>query len=56
MHKIVSSDIAITIYKQMILPYFDYADFIIECGRKVKMDKLRKLQERALQFVNKRLC
>ena len=52
MRKIVSSDIAITIYKQMILPLLDYADFIIECGRKVKIDKLERLQERALKFVN----
>ena len=52
LRKIVSSDIAITIYKQMILPLLDYADFIIECGRKVKIDKLERLQERALKFVN----
>ena len=36
----------------MILPSSDYADFIIECGRKVKIDKLKKSQERGLKFLN----
>ena len=38
--------------KKKLLPLLDYADFTIDCGRKVKIDKLVKSQERALKFVN----
>ena len=38
-------------YKQMILPLFDYADFMIGCSHKSKVDMLEKLQERAIRYV-----
>ena len=32
MRKYITSDIACTIYKQVILPLMDYADFLIDSG------------------------
>ena len=52
LQKAITCEIAITIYKQMILPLLDYADFIVESARKSKVEKSEKLEERALKFVN----
>ena len=38
-------------YKQMILALFGYADFMIGCSQKSKVDTLEKLQERAIRYV-----
>ena len=35
----------------MILPLFDYADFMVESASKSKIEKLEKLQEKALRYV-----
>ena len=51
MHKYINSGIAITIYKQLILPLFDYADFMVDCACKSKVDKLEKLQATTLRYV-----
>ena len=52
MCKYIDGDIAITIYKQMILPLFDYADFMVESASKQKIANLEKLQEKALRYVD----
>ena len=52
MRKYIDGDIAITIYKQMILPLFDYADFMVESASKQKIANLEKLQEKALRYVD----
>ena len=43
----VNSEITQVIYKQMILPLFDYADFMVESARNPIMDKLEELQEKS---------
>ena len=52
MGKFINGDIAITIYKQMILPHFDYAYFMVEIASKPKTAYLEKLQEKALRYVD----
>ena len=32
------------IYKQMVLPFFDYLDILIDSGMKNYIDKLQRLQ------------
>ena len=56
MRKFINGDIAITIYKQMILPLFDYANFMVEIASKPKIAKLEKLQEKALRYVDNNTC
>ena len=51
----ITTDTALTIYKQMIIPLFDYADFMVESDSKVKIAKLEKLQEKALKC-NENMC
>ena len=41
---------AIKIYKGMILPYFDYGDVVYMGGRKDMLEKLQRLQNRALKI------
>ena len=36
----------------MILPLFDYADFMVESASKQKIANLEKLQEKALRYVD----
>ena len=36
----------------MILPLFDYADFMIESARKYKIKKMEKLQEKGLRYID----
>ena len=36
----------------MILPLFDYADFMIESARKCKIMKMEKLQEKGLRYID----
>ena len=45
------TDTALTIYKQMIFPLFDYAYFMVESASKVEIAKLEKLQEKALRCI-----
>ena len=51
MRQYITTDAALTIYKQMIIPLFDYADFMVESASKVKIAKLEKLQENALKCI-----
>ena len=52
LRKYINSEIAQVIYKQMILPLFNYADFMVESARKPKIDKLEKLQEKGIRYVD----
>ena len=51
MRQYITTDTALTIYKQMIILLFDYADFMVESASKVKIAKLEKLQEKALKCI-----
>ena len=42
MRQYITTDTALTIYRQMIIPLFDYADFMVESASKVKIAKLEK--------------
>ena len=52
MFKYIDSEIAITMYKEMILPPFDYADFMVESVRKYKVEQLEKSQEQGICYVD----
>ena len=41
---------SIRIYKSMILPYFDYADIIIDKANQTDLDKLQRMQNRCLKI------
>ena len=47
----INKDVALLIYKQMILPYMDYMDFLIDGAAKSKSCKLQKLQNKALRLI-----
>ena len=55
MRQYITTDTALTIYRQMIIPLFDYADFMVESASKDKIAKLEKLQEKALKCIEKHL-
>ena len=38
------------IYKQMLLPYFDYASFLIDCATEDLIKKVQKIENRALRI------
>lgn len=40
---------ALLVYKQTILPYFDYCSFLVEGGNAPRIKKLQTLQNRALR-------
>ena len=50
---------AVLVYKQMVLPFFDYMDILIDSGPKKYINKLQILQFRGIKiiyqyFVNER--
>ena len=45
---------SILVYKQTILPYFDYCSFLVESAKKSKVKKLQTLQNRALGVCTKK--
>ena len=45
----ITCETACKIYKTMIRPHLEYVDFIIESGSKIYVNKLDRLQERALR-------
>ena len=51
MRQYITTDTALTIYKQMIIPLFDYADFMVESAPRPCIVKLEKLQEKALKCI-----
>ena len=42
---------AILVYKQMVLPFFDFLDILIDSGLKLHIDKLRQLQFRGIKII-----
>ena len=42
---------AILVYKQMVLPFFDYLDILIDSGFKLHIDKLQQLQFRGIKII-----
>ena len=42
MRQYITTDTALTIYKQMIIPLFNYADFMVESASKGRISKLEK--------------
>ena len=50
--KYITADITNVIYKQTIIPLFDYADFLIESGQKYYLYRLDVLHEKALRIID----
>ena len=50
--KYISTDIANLIHKQTIIPLFDYADFLIESGQRIYIDRLDVLHEKAICIID----
>ena len=48
--KYLINDVALNIYKSMLLPYLDYADVIFCKANTSELDKLQKLQNRCLRI------
>ena len=46
----MNDDVAVSIYKAMILPYFDYADALYDKANAKDLDKLQKLQNKCLRI------
>ena len=46
----LTNDVAVQIYKSMLLPYLDYADVIYNRARVADLDKLQRLQSRCLRL------
>ena len=55
MRKYINSGIACTIYKQMIVPLSDHADFMIKSSPMNKISRLGKLHKRAVRTINNKL-
>ena len=47
----ISEDTALLIYKVMIIPHFDYGDYIIDSGTQCKIDELERIQERIVYTI-----
>ena len=52
MRKFITSSIANKLYKQVILPLFDYADFLIESGTTYYINRLHNLHEKAVWLID----
>ena len=39
------------VYKQMVLPFFDYLDILVDSGPKYYADKLQNLQFRGIKII-----
>ena len=55
LRKYITNNIANLIYKQTIIPLFDYADFLIESGRNVLIERLDTLHSKALRIIDCKL-
>ena len=53
LRKQMSTNTAMLVYEQTILPYFEYCDFLIDACSKREQDKIEKLQYRALRIIHK---
>ena len=52
MRKYITSNIANIVYKQTIVPLFDYADFLIESGQNIYIDRLHNQHSKALRIID----
>ena len=52
MRKFITSHIACTIYKQVIVPLLDYADFLIDSGPSYFIKRIENLHEKALRLID----
>ena len=52
MRKYIDSNTALHVYKQMILPLNDYADFMVKSGPTNKVSQLEKLHERPVKTID----
>ena len=51
MRRYISEKTALLIYKVMIMPHFDYVDFVIDSATKVKTERLERLHKRAIRTI-----
>ena len=52
MRKYITTNTACTLYKQAIIPLFDYADFLIDSGPKYFVERLDSLHEKAVRLID----
>ena len=52
MRKYITSKIACTIYKQVIVPLLDYADFLIDSGPAYYVRRIDNLHEKAMRLID----
>ena len=55
LRKYLNDNVALLIYKSMLLPYFDYADVIFSNTSTGDLDKLQRLQNKCLRLCNQRI-
>ena len=48
--KYMKTNVAILIYKSMVLPFFDYADVLLDKANGQELEKLQRLQNRGLKL------
>ena len=51
MRRYISERTALLIYKVMIMPHYDYVDFVIDSATKYKTDKLERIHKRAIRTI-----
>ena len=52
LRKYITCDLANTVYKQTIIPIFDYADFLIESGQNKYVTRLNDLHVKGLRIID----
>ena len=55
MKKYLNDNVALQIYKSMLLPYFDYADIIFHKSNSGNLDKLQRIQNKCLLLCNRQV-
>ena len=51
MRRFLSEKTALLIYKVMIMPHYDYVDFVVDSATKEKTDRLERLHKRAIRTI-----
>ena len=51
MRRYITERTALLIYKVMIMPHYDYVDFVIDSAMKEKTDRLERLHKRAIRTI-----
>ena len=52
LHKYITCDLANTVYKQTIIPIFDYADILIESGQNKYVTRLNDLHVKGVRIID----